>query len=335
MKIVFFEVEPWEKPVLRRRFGEGHELVLVEERLNIETWEEAKGAEVVSVFVDSQVSGEVIDHLSELKMIATRSTGFDHIDMEKCKARGIVVSTVPSYGENTVAEHTFGLILAISRKIYETIERTERGRFDLDGLRGFDLRGKTIGIYGLGSIGKHVARMARGFEMRILAYARTKDEFLADMLGIEYVETLDEILGQSDIITLHCPLVPATEHLINKDNIGKIKKGAVLINTARGGLVETEALLMALNEGILAGAGLDVLEEEKPLKEELHLLSKDFHQDADLKTLLMDHVLIAREDVVFTAHNAFNSEEAVRRILETTCENIEGFLSGDGKNVVG
>ena len=334
MKLAFYETEEWQIPVVRQSFP-NDEILFFDHTLDPSTLETAKGVDVVSVFIDSQINADMISQLKDtLKLITTRSTGYNHIDLAAATQYLIPVSTVPQYGENTVAEHAFALLLTISRKIYQTLERTERGRFDLEGLQGFDLKGKTIGIYGLGSIGIHMAKMAKGFEMKILAYKRTPDPKLAEELGIEFVSNLEELLSRSDVISLHCPLTPETTHLINMDNIQHIKKGAVLINTARGGLVETEALLQALNDEIISAAGLDVLEEEIPLKDDLTLLSKTFHEQVNWKTVLEDHVLINRDDVIFTAHNAFNSFEAVNRILNTTIDNIHQFFSGNPQNTV-
>ncbi|MBI3034501.1 hydroxyacid dehydrogenase, partial [Candidatus Woesearchaeota archaeon] len=253
--------------------------------------------------------------------------------LDECKKRNITVCNVPFYGENTVAEHTFALILALSRKIIEGAERTRKGDFSLDGLRGFDLKGKTIGIVGMGSIGQHVARMAKGFEMNILAFDLRKDSKLAKSLGFRYVD-FEYLLKNSSIITLHCPYSKATHHLINKSNIGKIKKGGILINTARGALIETEALVNALSRGIISSAGLDVLEEECAIKEEKQLLSKRFAQECDLRTVLENHILQRMENVVITPHNAFNSTEALLRILDTTIENIKAYSRKKPVNVV-
>lgn len=333
MKIIFYEVEDWQREPLQHAFSD-HELVLLTEALNQDNWQTAEGAEIISVFIDSIITSNLLRNLSSLKLIATRSTGYDHIDTDNAKQKNITIANVPSYGNNTVAEHTFALILTISRKIFQTVERTERGNFDLDGLQGFDLKGKTIGIFGLGKIGQHVARIAQGFEMNILACKRTPDPLLAQKFGLQFVAEIDELMQKSDILTLHSPLTPETQHLINSQNIKNFKPGAILINTARGGLVETAALLTALQQGNLSGAGLDVLEEEKPLKEEAHLLSPAYREQADLATVVANHVLIARDDVIFTAHNAFNSKEAVNRILNTTIDNIKAFLDGHPQSVV-
>ena len=287
---------------------------------------------ILSVFIRSQVDRKVIEKFPDLRLIATRSTGYDHIDLEACNERGILVSNVPYYGETTVAEHTFGLILSLSRKIHKAYLRTSRGDFSLEGLRGFDLKDKTIGVVGAGRIGLHVIRIAKGFGMRAVAYDVKQDSLVAEVLGFEYVP-LDELLQQSDIISLHAPLTPSTHHLINRDNLQKAKRGAILINTARGGLVDTDALIWALDEGVLSGAGLDVIEGEELIEEEAQLVRAP-QPEEKLRAVLRQHVLLRREDVVITPHMAFNSWEALARIVDTTIDNIRGLMEGNPKNVV-
>lgn len=333
MKIAFFEIEDWEIPVIRELLA-GYTLKFSKEKLTSETVKEVADFDAVSVFIYSQVNENIIKAMPNLKLIATRSTGFDHIDLKACQNNKTTVCNVPTYGENTVAEHTFALILAISRKIIESVERTQKGNFDLKGLRGFDLKNKTIGIVGgCGNIGRHVVRIAHGFEMKILVFDVNQDEKFSHEMGFKFVD-LDYLLSNSDIITLHVPLIPPTQHMVNRNNISKIKKGAVLINTSRGGLVETEALIQALDEGILAYAGLDVLEEECAMKEEREILTPDFAKTCDLKKVLEQHILIENPKVIITPHNAFNSQEALMRILETTIENVKKFIAGQAVNIV-
>ncbi len=323
MKIAFFETEDWEEEYLKRKI-KFHELVFFRNKLSEEVIKLVCNADILSIFVYSKIDKSLLSRFKNLKAIVTRSTGFDHINLKECKKRNISVLNVPHYGENTVAEHTFALILALSRKIHKSYERTIRGNFSLEGLRGFDLKGKTIGVIGLGSIGKHVARIAKGFEMNILAYDVKKDKSFAEKFGIKYVK-FDYLLKNSDIVTLHCPYNKETHHLINTKNIKLIKKGAYLINTARGGNVETKALVNTLANGNLGGAGLDVLEEESIIKEEIQLLSKNFPKN-NLQNLLENHLLLTFDNVIITPHNAFNSEEALTRILDTTIENIKEVL---------
>lgn len=252
--------------------------------------------------------------------------------MKECRKRGIVISNVPYYGENTVAEHTFGLILSLSRKIYKAVFRTSRLDFSIEGLRGFDLKDKTIGVVGAGRIGLHVVRIAKGFGMNVLVYDVRHETLLAEVLGFTYVP-LEELLSKSDVITLHVPLIPATHHLINSDNIKLAKRGSLLINTARGSIVETEALIWALDQGILAGAGVDVFEGEESVKEETALLVHRLPSDK-LREILLSYNLLHRDNVVVTPHIAFYSEEALHRILVTTEENILDFLQGTTINAI-
>lgn len=330
MKIAFFETEEWEKPLLTKTFPDA---ILSDEKLCEDNADKYKEIEVVSCFVYSTLKKEALSKLPNLKMIATRSTGFDHIDTEYCKAHNIVVTNVPEYGSRTVAEFTFALMLAVSRNIYESVQQSKDCNFDHKIIRGFDLFGKKIGIIGLGKIGLEVLKIARGFGMQPLVNARTHDEKLAKEYGVTFLE-LPELLAQADIITLHLPDMPQTHHILNTENIMKIKPGSILINTARGGLIQTEAILMALEKGILAGVGLDVLEEENHLSEEIELLSSHSPHPADYKIMCMDHVLIRHPKVVVTPHNAFNSREALLRIVETTIDSIKHYTTGNPINVV-
>lgn len=332
MKIAFFEVEPWEIDYLRERL-KGSELLFFEEELDSKNLEKILDVEILSPFIYSQIDKNVINSLNSLRYITTRSTGFDHIDLKTCKKKKIFVSNVPSYGENTVAEHTFALILALSRKLLQSIERTRKGDFTLEGLRGFDLKEKTLGVVGTGHIGRHVIRIAKGFEMNVLAFDIKRDQKFAKEMGFNYV-SLNYLLKNSDIVTLHLPYNKKTHHLINSKTLKLFKKGAYLINTARGGICDTTALLKGLEKGIFAGLGLDVLEEECFIKEERELLTKSFKKSCDLKTVLENHILLNQPNVIITPHNAFNSKEALMRILDTTIENIKSFVKGKPINLV-
>lgn len=334
MRIVYFYNEEWEKDFVGKR--------LPDETFNFiqgtTTGNEAMydpEATVLSVFVNSHVGATELDRFQDVKLIVTRSTGFDHIDLAECTKRGIVVVNVPTYGEHTVAEFAMALLLTLSRRIYDAYRRIETtGSFSQDGLRGFDLRGRTIGIVGTGHIGVHMITMAKGFGMNVIAFDVRKNEELEQRLGFRYV-SFEEILAQSDVLSLHAPDNQHTHHMINMENYRQIKPGCFLINTARGGLVETGAIVSALEEGILAGAGLDVLEEEGDLSHEETLLLSEHPNEAKLKTLLANHYLIKHPRVIVTAHIAFNTQEAVERILSTTVENITAFKTGTAINVVG
>ncbi|MDP8921969.1 MAG: hydroxyacid dehydrogenase [Chloroflexota bacterium] len=327
----FFELEGWEEPHLRERLPDV-DVRGTRDRLEPGSVDLARDAAIVAVFINSRVRAEVIAELPTLRMVAARSTGFDHIDLDSSRARGITVANVPVYGENTVAEHTFALILALSRNIHRAYVRTAVGNYSLGGLRGFDLKGKRLGVIGAGSIGLHVVRMARGFDMDVVVADIRQTRILAEVLGFRYVD-LDELLTTADVISLHLPYSPAVHHLINRERLAKVKRGALLINTARGALVDTEALLWALDERILGGAGLDVFEGEDVMEREEALLAQAGAEE-QLRAAMRVHLLQRRENVVLTPHIAFNNHEAVRRILDTTIENIQGFLRGRPQNVV-
>jgi D-lactate dehydrogenase len=332
MKLAFYELEGWEEPIIRAAFPDD-EIVCSASEIDDMHLPEPSDAEIISVFVHSKITPQVLERFPHLKAIATRSTGYDHMDCALCASHQIPVMNVPGYGDATVAEYAFGLLLALTRKIYQAADQIkETGSFSLEGLRGMDLEGKTIGIIGTGRIGKHAIRIAQGFSMQVLAHDLFPDLGYAKEKGFSYV-SLDELLKSSDVISLHAPLTETTTHLINAENIGKIKKGAYLINTARGGLVDTDALTTALQHGILAGAALDVLEEEGETKDEL-LFAKGHPKAEELKVILENHALMQMPNVLVTPHNAFNTQEALERILHTTIENIKNFESGSPQNIV-
>jgi len=329
LKISFYETKPWEKEYLQSKL-KGHKLKFTEQPLSEKNIE--KDADIISTFIYSKVDSSVLKKFPKLKLVATRSTGYDHIDIKECSNKNVKVCNVPYYGENTVAEHTFGLILTLSRNIHKSYVRTLKNDFSIEGLTGFDLKDKTIGIIGGGHIGLHVARMARAFGMHVRVYDVNKDNFLAEVINFKYFP-LDEILKTSDIITLHVPYNKQTHHLINKNNIKKIKKGAILINTARGAVVDTDAMYSALRTKRLRGAGLDVIEGEELVKEEHELLDNK-KNSKKWKAIVRDQNIFDMDNVVFTPHNAFNSKEALIRILDVTIENIYAFIKKQAKNEV-
>lgn len=331
MKIGFFNVEAWERDVLKKAFPQDI-LFFNSGDIKLSNVDKFKDIEVLSVFVHTKVPKNILNKLPKLKLIATRSTGYDHIDLEECRRRKIVVSNVPTYGENTVAEHTFALLLGLSKRIVDCAERTRKGSFLYTGLRGFDLKGKTIGVVGGGNIGQHVVRMAKGFEMNVLVFDVVRDAKLSKKLGFKYVN-MDMLLKNSDVVTLHVPYNTHTHHLIDNSAFAKMKKGAILLNTSRGAVVDTDGLVKSLRLGKLGGAGLDVLEGEDALNEELSLL-REGNPD-NWRILLEDHMLLEMPNVLITPHNAFNTKEALMRILGTTVNNINAFKKGKKVNVVG
>lgn len=325
MIISFYETEIWEQQYFEKHL-KGHTLYFSEHPLTPETIH--PDTEILSPFIYSQLTKDILEKMPQITLITTRSTGIDHIDSEYCQEKQITVKNVPSYGVDTLAEHTFALILSLTRKILPSVERTRKGSFSLENLRGGQLAGKTIGLIGFGAIAIRVAELAKAFKMNILVATRTHRPEFEQTLAIRYVE-LEILLKESDIVSIHVPATPETHHLINTENIHLMKKGSLLINTARGAVVETEAIVRALEEDIISGAGLDVLEEEKALKEERQLLTKEYHVTADLKTQLLNHVLLNRDDVIITPHNAFNSQEALQEILEVTVKNISELTKSD------
>jgi len=349
MKIAFFEIEQKEVEYIKKWNQESGitnlEMIFSDQKLNKENLEilrstQNDNADAISVFVGSKIDADVIAAFPNLKLITTRSTGFDHIDLELLKQKNIKTGYVPGYGDNTVAEFAFGLILNLSRKMYQAIDRIkETEDFNYEGLKGFDLKGKTIGIVGTGRIGQYAIKIAKGFGMNVIAYDAFPKEELAKELDFKYV-SFDELLAQSDVIDIHVPYIPSTaavagqagsgnngtHHMINMENIGKIKKGAILINTARGAIVETDALVKALNDGILAGAGMDVLEEEGIVQDEKAFLLYGHPEEHNLKTALENHVLMEMPNVLITPHTAFNTTEAIQRILDTDLVNIKEFI---------
>lgn len=331
MRIVFFEVEKWEEDTINNVLS-SYQPTVTNKKLDEITASNYQDSEIISTFIYSKLTRDVLQKLPNLKFIATRSTGFDHIDLTYCKEKGIKVANVPTYGAHTVAEHTFALILAISRKLVLSVEQAKKGDFSSENLEGFDLAGKTLGVIGTGNIGKNVAEIGLSFEMKVLAFSRNQNQELISK-GVKYV-LLDELLSLSDIVTLHLPHVKETEHIINMGNIQKFKKGAVLINTARGALVETQAIVEGLEKGYLSAAGLDVLEEEVHLREEKEFLTSEYLKTADIKTQLINHILLTRDDVIITPHNAFNSKEAIKEILSTTIANIENYINNNSINII-
>ncbi len=288
--------------------------------------------EVLGLFTDSKVNKEVLKKLPNLKAIITFSTGFDHIDLTETKKRGIVVSNVPSYGDYTVAQHALTLILALSKKLFESVKRVKEGVYDYHGMRGFDLRNKTIGIIGTGKIGKSLIKMLAGFEMNIVAYDPFPDKVYAKTNNFKYL-SLDTLLKTSDIISLHVPLLKSTKHLLNKKNLKLIKPGAYVINTARGALIDGEALYAGLQSGRIAGAGLDVLEDEEIMRDPVLLFSGTC-PECTIRTSLINNLLIDHPRTIITPHNAFNTTEAIMRIINTSLENLKGFVNGKPTNLV-
>lgn len=311
-KIAFFGVKSCEREIIEREIANldatGVGIFSEELQDNIGS---ANNYDIVSVFIYSKLDKNVLDQLPNLKMIATRSTGIDHIDSVECKKRKITVCNVPTYGENTVAEYAIALLLAVAKKIVPAHQSVEEGEFSSEGLTGIDVFGKTLGVVGVGSIGKKVIKIAKGLGMKVIAVDKDGD--------------LENCLKKADFVTLHVPNTPSTRHLINMDNIKLMKPGSILINTSRGKVVKTEAIVYGLAHNILWGAGLDVTEDEE-LVESVAMVASTRPTKDDLQEVLSYHLLRDRDDVVFTPHNAFNTKDAISRIVKTTIENINKFM---------
>lgn len=332
MKIVIFEVEDWERKAFEQ-FESDHEVVYFAKPLDSDGASEHSDADVISTFIYSDLSCSVLEQFDRLKLIATRSTGYDHIDLDECRKTGVAVSNVPSYGENTVAEHVFALLLAISHHLIPAVDRTRRGDFSQEGLQGFDLRGKTLGVIGTGDIGAATIEIASGFRMRVLAFDINPNGDLAEELDFEYVD-MNKLLAESDVISLHVPANKHTRGLLSHDEFAKMKNGVVIINTARGSLIDMEALLKAIADDKVRAAGLDVLAAEPVVREEAELLRRAFSREHNLEELLADHILMRLRNVIITPHSGFNTREAVQRIIDTTASNIAAFVEGEPANLV-
>lgn len=331
-KIAFFETEDKEKRYFKDRLDEKFELMFFDDRLDPESAIQASNAHFVVVFIYSDLSQKTLDLLPKLKGISTMSVGTDHIDLKETRKRKILVSNVPSYGPNTVAEHAAALLLTISRNIIPSVERTKETEFDYAGLSGWDLYGKTVAVIGTGKIGQHFIRIANGLGMKIVAYDPKPNLEIAEKYQVKYLD-LDSALKKADVVSLHVPLTSETKNLIDAKRLSEMKKGVVIINTARGGLIDSDALLDALESGQVSQAGLDVLPVESLLHEEKEFFSPYF-KIRDYQLALASHALMRHENVIVTPHNAFNSKESLRNILGTTVDNLNHMAVNDPINVV-
>jgi len=294
-----------------------------------------KDAEIISMFVSSTVTAELIKELPKLKLIACRSTGFNNVDLDEVKKRKITVANVPTYGEHTVAEFTMSLMLAMTRKLLIAASQYSRHDTSHEKLHGTDLHGKTLGVIGAGKIGRNVIKAAKAFGLKVIAY----DPFLTPEMEAEIDVTaveLNDLLKTSDIITLHTPLTKDNYHLINSKKLDLMKDGVYIVNTARGELLDTEALVMAIKSGKVAGAALDVLEDEKliDIDEEELLLKKKNTTKETLEHILADTILMHMPEVILTGHNAYNTSEAIQRINLTSVDNIQKYLTKIPQNIV-
>ena len=328
IKIAFFDTKDYDKKLFDEyNKNYGYEITYLESKLNSETAPLAKGYDAICIFVNDIVDEKTIKILKDcgVKLIALRCAGFNNVDM-KHMDKDIKVVRVPAYSPYAVAEHAAALLLTLDRKIYKAYQRTRKYNFTLNGLLGFDIHGKTVGVVGTGKIGTCFIDIMKGFGTNIIAYDVYPNEELAKEKGFKYV-TLDELYKKSDIISLHCPLTEDNTKMINKDTIQKMKKGVVIINTSRGKLIDTEDLIYELEQEHIGGLGLDVYEDEEEFF--LNDMSNSYIRDKDLSTLL------TMPNVVVTSHQAFFTKEALNKIASDTCENIKNiFENGECDNEV-
>ena len=328
IKIAFFDTKNYDKKLFdeyNKKYG--YEITYLESKLNSETAPLTKGYDAICIFVNDIVDEKTIKILKDcgVKLIALRCAGFNNVDM-KHMDKDIKVVRVPAYSPYAVAEHAAALLLTLDRKIYKAYQRTRKYNFTLNGLLGFDIHGKTVGVVGTGKIGTCFIDIMKGFGTNIIAYDVYPNEELAKEKGFKYV-TLDELYKKSDIISLHCPLTEDNTKMINKDTIQKMKKGVVIINTSRGKLIDTEDLIYELEQEHIGGLGLDVYEDEEEFF--LNDMSNSYIRDKDLSTLL------TMPNVVVTSHQAFFTKEALNKIASDTCENIKNiFENGECDNEV-
>jgi D-lactate dehydrogenase len=321
MKVAVFSARRYDRTMLERaNRTAGHQLRFFEDRLNLDSAALAAGCDAVCVFVNDTVDARVIDVLSRqgTRIVATRSTGYNQIDTAAAERHGIAVVRVTDYSPHSVAEFAVGLLLAVNRKIVRASARTRDGNFDLDGLMGFDLHGKTVGVVGTGKIGLVFARIMRGFGCTVIGHDPFPDPAF-EALGGSYV-SLEEVVSGSDVISLHCPLTGENGHMMDEDALVRMKPGSILINTSRGGLVDTEAAIGALKTGRLGGLAIDVYEQEATL----------FFQDLS-STVICDDViqrLVSFPNVIVTGHQAFFTLEAIGQIMQTTIDSITAFECG-------
>ncbi|MEL7499982.1 MAG: 2-hydroxyacid dehydrogenase [Planctomycetota bacterium] len=321
MKVAVFSTRSYDRDSFTQRNRGRHELVFFEPRLAAETASLAQGFDCVCAFVNDELNEEVLKQLHHggTRLIALRSAGFNHVQLDVAERLGMTVVRVPAYSPNAIAEHTVGLILSLNRKIHRAYGRVREANFSLDGLLGFDLVGKTVGVVGIGRIGIIVVNIMKGFGCRVLAYDVQPSEEALET-GAEFTD-LDTLFRQSDIITLHCPLTPESHYLIDEDAITKMKTGVMLINTGRGAIIDTRAVINGLKQGKIGHLGLDVYEEEADLFFE-DLSEQVIHDDVFARLLTFPNVLI-------TGHQAFFTEQALTQIADITLENIRQFESGE------
>lgn len=320
MKVAFFSTHSFDREAFDACNQARHQLVYLETPLSEATAELAAGFPAICVFVNDRVNRPVLEQLARggTRLVALRSAGFNHVDLEAASQLGLTVARVPAYSPHAVAEHAVGLMLNLNRKFHRAYARTREHNFRLEGLLGFDFHGRTVGLVGLGQIGRLVARIMLAFGCNVLAHDPVVS---SPPPGVRLVE-LDELLSQSDVVSLHCPLTPQTRHLISEPQLALMKRGALLVNTGRGGLIDSRALVGALKSGHLGGLGLDVYEEEE----------KVFFRDLSEQPLGDDVLarLLTFPNVLVTAHQGFFTRDALHNIATTTLDNLSRFEESGG-----
>lgn len=328
VKILFYDTKEYDKKLFERYNKDyGFEIKYLESKLNNETAPLANGYDAVCIFVNDIAEKETLDILKEcgVKLIVLRCAGYNNVDIKNLP-EGMSVVRVPRYSPYAVAEHAVALLLSVDRKIYKSYQRTKKYNFTLNGLLGFDIHGKTLGVIGTGKIGKVFINIMKGFGTEVLAYDVYPDEKAAQEMGFKYT-TLDELYEKSDIISLHCPLTDENTNMINKDSIKKMKKGVVIINTSRGKLINSDDLIDALGKGKIGGLGLDVFDEEEDFF--LNDMSNSYYRNTELS------VLLTMPNVVITSHQAFFTKEALDKIGKVSMDNIKEFFeTGNCENFV-
>ena len=328
VKILFYDTKEYDKKLFERYNKDyGFEIKYLESKLNNETAPLADGYDAVCIFVNDRADKETLDILKEcgVKLIVLRCAGYNNVDIKNLP-EGMSVVRVPRYSPYAVAEHAVALLLSVDRKIYKSYQRTKKYNFTLNGLLGFDIHGKTVGVIGTGKIGKVFINIMKGFGTEVLAYDVYSDEKAAQEMGFRYT-TLDELYEKSDIISLHCPLTDENTNMINKDSIEKMKKGVVIINTSRGKLINSDDLIDALGKGKIGGLGLDVFDEEEDFF--LNDMSNSYYRNTELS------ILLTMPNVVITSHQAFFTKEALDKIGKVSMDNIKEFFeTGSCENFV-
>ncbi len=319
IKIAFFDTKEYDKKIFEKYNKQyGFEITYYDSKLSSEIAPVVKGFDVVCVFVNDIVDKHTIDILKEngVKLIALRCAGFNNVALSELD-ENIKAVRVPAYSPHAVAEHATALLLEIDRKIYKAYQRTKKYNFTLNGLLGFDIYGKTVGVIGTGKIGKEFCKIMKGFGANVIAYDVYQDATAAEQIGFTYTE-LDELLSQSDIISIHCPLTKDNENLINSTTINKMKNGVIIINTSRGKLIDSNSLINELESGKIGGVGLDVFDEEGDFF--LNDMSGEYKRNRNLS------VLLSMPNVIITSHQAFFTREALNKIAKDTCENIKQYF---------